>query len=120
MTRIAPILTAVMLTAGAGGAAAQATLIIGDMLKGSGGMDYGCVQRSDLPTYKSARSACAAGDASGCATVKTFEKAKACGVRSKSYVVVSVDAAPGLIQISPTNDPAKLYWADARDFPLSQ
>jgi hypothetical protein len=122
MARIAPILTAVLLAAstGLGASAAQTTLILGDMVRGSGDRDYACILRSDLQTYKSARKACAAGDAAACATVKTLDDAKVCGARSMSYVVVSVDAAPGLILISPTNDPAKVYWADPADFPPSQ
>jgi hypothetical protein len=122
MARIAPILTAVILAAstGLGGAVAQTTLTLGEMVRGSGDRDYACILRSDLQTYRSARKACAAGEAAACATVKTLDDTKVCGARSNSYVVVSVDAAPGLIQISPTNDPAKVYWADPTDFPLSQ
>jgi hypothetical protein len=110
----------VQLGAWASGAAAQTTLTIGQMVKGSGDTDQACVQRSDLRTYKSAGAACAFGDVDGCHTAKKLEDGKACGVRAASYVVVSVDADAGLIQISPTNDPAKVYWADADDFDPGQ
>lgn len=98
-------------------AAAQSAFQPGQKVKS----DYGnpapaCTTQEDLKNYQSNGALCAFGDPGGCAAVRDTETRKVCGPRSKSYAVISIDGASGLMQISPVQDKSKTYWAQQTDF----
>jgi hypothetical protein len=116
--RLCALVALALLALWAAPAAAQLTLFhVGDLVTGLGGpTDSDCLTQEDLERYSSARETCLEGDPDGCQAVKGLEGKNACGFHSDAYVVISVDTAAGIMQISPTGDLTTVYWADVRDF----
>jgi hypothetical protein len=76
-----------------------------------------CVKKSDAKGYASARRTCVSElNQADCASVKKLEAQKACGFGYKTYTVVSVEEAGGLMELAPTGHDVERYWGETDDF----
>jgi hypothetical protein len=78
--------------------------------------DAVCTSREDLERYESATINCTAGHQDECPVARELEARKVCGFHYGVYVVKSVDASTGWIQVSPDFDLSTSYWAAAHSF----
>lgn len=97
-------------------AAAQSAFQPGQKVKSAYNPAQACTTQEDLTNYVTGGATCGLGDPGSCNAVKDLETRKVCGPRYKSYAVISVDGASGLMQISPVKDKSKTYWAKQTDF----
>jgi hypothetical protein len=101
-------------------AAAESSFQVGQTIKSlDDNLDAVCLSLSDIQPYLSAGAACAFGSAGDCSLAKKLEETGACGARYGTYVVLSVDQN-GWMQISPTADRSKTYWASDIAFTMAQ
>lgn len=97
-------------------AAAQSAFQPGQKVKSAYNPAQACTTQEDLKNYQAGGAMCGLGDPGSCDAVKGLETRKICGPHFKSYVVISIDGASGLMQISPVKDKSKTYWAQQTDF----
>ncbi|HEX4196595.1 MAG TPA: hypothetical protein VHZ26_04060 [Caulobacteraceae bacterium] len=98
-------------------AAAQSFFQTGEtVIANPGFADAACVDQAELERYSSAREICQMGRREECQVTQELEGRGACGFHYGVYVVTSVNAQLGLIQISPQSDRSLSYWAEADDF----
>ena len=114
---IAGLAAAAIIALWAAPAAAQSPFHVGQTVVAVPGFsDAACTSQADLERYESATNICAAGQQDECQVVRELEARKVCGFHYGVYVVKSVDASTGWIQISPDFDLSTSYWAAAHSF----
>jgi len=115
--RLGYLAAAAMIVLWGSPAAAQSPFHVGQTVVAVPGFsDAVCTSRADLERYESATNLCAAGHQDECPVVRELEARKVCGFHYGVYLVKSVDASTGWIQISPDFNLAPSYWAAAHSF----
>ena len=115
--RLGYLAAAAMIVLWGSPAAAQSPFHVGQTVVAVPGFsDAVCTSKADLERYESATNLCAAGHQDECPVVRELEARKVCGFHYGVYLVKSVDASTGWIQISPDFNLAPSYWAAAHSF----